>query len=214
MDIFEFGKPANCKINLKHAANQIKTTIKSCKVAVNKLHEAGRYSLITPVIDAIVENLDGVKHHPQRSMRKGAVARGNPDWALVYEDLDQPECQRKSLPIFIVEAKVRLSTAAIAQTVLQMYEAYMEMRPKDHTEPWEMYGMVTTAVKVVFVKALFCGEQCDGVWQSKEFQIPHHKDMVIKTYEDSVTPVIQHAVAIANKQIKQIKRAPNEQTQQ
>jgi hypothetical protein len=38
--------------------------------------------------------------------------------------------------------------------------------------------------------------------------------MVIKTYEDSVTPVIQCAVAMANKQIEQIKRARNEQAQQ
>jgi hypothetical protein len=27
-----------------------------------------------------------------------------------------------------------------------MYEAHMKMRPKGDTEPWTMYGMVTTAV--------------------------------------------------------------------
>jgi heme/copper-type cytochrome/quinol oxidase subunit 4 len=43
---------------------------------------------------------------------------------------------------------------AIAQLVLQLYEAYMRMKPDDDTSEWAMYGMVTTAVEAVFVKAL------------------------------------------------------------
>jgi hypothetical protein len=204
LDVFNFDKLLKCNVNLGLAVALINATAAASAVEIEKLSESGRYAIMTPVLNAMVESLGVVKHYAQYLLREGVIARGQPDWALI----------RRGMPIFIVEGKVAINRAAIAQTVLQMYEAYMEMRPKDHTEPWEMYGMLTTAVKVVFVKALFCGEQCDGVWRSKEFQIPHRKDMETKTYEDSVRPVIQHAVAIANKQIEQIKRVPNEQTQQ
>jgi hypothetical protein len=74
-----------------------------------------------------------------------------------------------------------------------------------------MYGMLTNAVKVVFVKARFHGEQCKGVWRTRVFKIPHHKGMTVDAYTGSVTPVIQYMVAMVNRQIAQLKKARNEQ---
>jgi hypothetical protein len=77
--------------------------------------EATRYPLIAPVLSAVAINKE-VKHWAQYPLRNGVIAQGHPDWALIYQDL----------PIFIVEGKTKINNKAIAQVVLQMYEAYMK----------------------------------------------------------------------------------------
>jgi hypothetical protein len=203
MDKFKLRNLPKCVVNLESAVDQINTTNACSLVSVDELLEAGRYPFITPVLNEIVKNLDGIKHHSQRQMRDGDTARGNPDWTLVHEDLN--------LPIFVIEGKVSIGRAGIAQVVLQLYKAYKKMRPEGYNEPWVMYGMLTNAIEVVFVKALFHGEQCKGVWRTRVFKIPHHKGMTVDAYTGSVTPVIQYVVAMVNRQIAQLKKARNEQ---
>jgi hypothetical protein len=204
-----------CKTDLASAVDYINTTIACSLVGVDELHEAGRYPFITPIINEVVKNLNGIKHHSQRPMREGDVARGDPDWVLVYEDSNikcEDSNEKLSFPIFVIEGKVNIDKSAVAQIVLQMYEAYVKMRPKGYSKPWEMHGMLTTAVEVVFVKALFCGEQCVGVWRSEDvFRIPHYEGMKTKDYTDNAMPIIQHAVAMAKKQIEQIREAHKSQ---
>lgn len=205
LDAFELEELEDCNINMKSAVDQFNATIASSLVGVDKLSEAGRYPFITPVLNEIVKNLDGIKHDPQHLMKDCVVSRGIPDWLLIHE--------KSGLPIFPVEGKVEIDSAAIAQVVLQLYEVYVKVRPKNCTKSWRMYGMVTTAVEVVFVKALFRGKRCRKVWRSKTFKIPHSKGMETEPYEDNVTPVIQYAVTMAKEQLSQLRKSLNGRSQ-
>jgi hypothetical protein len=98
-----------------------------------------------PVLNAVVAK-HNIEHWAQYPLLDGAIVQGYPDWALIHD----------KKPIFIIEdkGKTKIDMKAIAQLVLQLYEAYMRMKPDDDTSEWAMYGMVTTAVEAVFVKAL------------------------------------------------------------
>jgi hypothetical protein len=178
-------------------AEEIKKTIACSKQAIADMCEIGRYSLITPVLnEAAIKAEKEITHSPQHRLWNGVLAQGYPDWALMFGDL----------PIFIVEAKQTIDTDAVAQTTLQMFEAYVRMRPEGNTDKWVMYGMLTTAVEVMFIKALFCGKQCDGIWRSENvLQVPHHERMSTDNYIDGALPVIQHTVWMLNEQTQQLK---------
>jgi hypothetical protein len=202
--------------DIKSSANEIRKTVRHSGEEVNEMCEIGRYSLITPVLNAVAANQKLEKdkkrekgkgkekkkeekavHIPQYPLLGGVLAQGYPDWAFAVE----------GRPIFIIEAKIEIDRAAIAQNVLQMYEAYMKMRPEGDTSQWTMYGMVTTAVEAVFIKAIFRNGKCDRVlWNGDVLQIPHRKDMDTATYFHSIKSYIQNMAWILSEQIGQLKK--------
>jgi hypothetical protein len=190
LGVFNLGELPDCDdIDLDFVAKQV-NKLKNASVEINKLGEIGRYPLITPILTEIVEKFKNMKHHAQYPLLEGTVARGYPDWALLYDNS----------PIFIVEAKRDIDDEAIAQTVLQMYEAHMEMRQEGDIESWEMYGMVTTAVKVIFLKAVFTREHCTSVeWNGGVLYIPHDKMTTDDKYKGGVKPIFQYLKAILSK---------------
>jgi hypothetical protein len=118
---FVIEKLPDCNdIDLDSAAKQVNRTIAD-SVKVSELDEIGRYPFITPILTAVVESCKDIKYHSLRPLREGAVVCDKPNWTLIYEDF----------PIFIVREKVTIDSSAIAQTVLQIYEAYMKIRPVD-----------------------------------------------------------------------------------
>jgi hypothetical protein len=187
LDRFDMGELPDCNdIDLEFVAEQV-IRLNNASVGVNELKEIGRYPFITPILTAVVESCQNMEHHSQYQLEGGKVAHGKPDWAIIYD----------GHPIFIVEAKLNIDNEAIAQTVLQMYEAHMKMRPTGDTKPWEMYGMVTTAVEVVFLKATFYEKLCTSVkWNGDVFYIPHDKETSASEYKDSARPVFQHLKAM------------------
>jgi hypothetical protein len=189
LDRFDMGELPDCNdIDLEFVAEQV-MKLKKASVGVNELEEIGRYPFITPILTAVVESCQNTKHHAQYKLEGGKVAHGKPDWVIIYD----------GHPIFIVEAKLRIDDEAIAQIVLQMYEAHMKMRPTGNTKLWTMYGMVTTAVEVVFVKATFYEEHCTKVeWNGDVFHIPHDETTTDAEYKDGVRPVFRHMKAMVN----------------
>jgi hypothetical protein len=189
LDRFDMGELPDCSdIDLKFVTKQV-MKLKKASVGVNELEEIGRYPFITPILTAVVESCQNTKHHAQYKLEGGKVAHGKPDWVIIYD----------GHPIFIVEAKLRIDDEAIAQIVLQMYEAHMKMRPTGNTKLWTMYGMVTTAVEVVFVKATFYEEHCTKVeWNGDVFHIPHDETTTDAEYKDGVRPVFRHMKAMVN----------------
>jgi hypothetical protein len=147
-----------------------------------------------------------VKHWGQYSLRDGTLAQGSTDWALIY----------KGLPVFIIEGKRYIGNSGVAQLVLQMYEAYMKLGQRGTKEdPWAMYGMVTTAIKVVFIETLFCGEDLIEIkWNGDVFSIPHDKITKADDYISGMSPVARHMEAMLDKQKKQVDKALGARTQQ
>jgi hypothetical protein len=205
LERFELTLQPHHIINLESVFDDVKKTIDSSAQEVDEMLEITRYSLITPFLNALAEKMV-VKHWGQYSLRDGTLAQGSTDWALIY----------KGLPVFIIEGKRYIRNSGVAQLVLQMYEAYMKLGQRGTKEdPWVMYGMVTTATKVVFIKTLFCGEDLIEIkWNGGVFSVPHEKTTVVDDYIDGMSPVARHMEAMLDKQKKQVDKALGARTQQ
>jgi hypothetical protein len=188
-----------------YTLDDVKETIDSSAQAVDEMLEIPRYSLITPVLNALAEKM-GVKHWGQYSLRDGTLAQGSTDWALIY----------RGLPVFIIEGKQNIDNNGVAQLVLQMHEAYMKLGQRGtEDDPWVMYGMVTTAIKVVFIKTLFCEEDLIEIKRNKNvFYIPHNKRTKVNEYIGGVSPVARHMEAMLDEQKTQVDKALDARVQQ
>jgi hypothetical protein len=196
LDVFNLDVLQDCQSDLMSVVKQV-NIMKKASVDVHELSEIGRYPFITPILNAVTAFKE-IKHYAQYPLWGGAIAHGQPDWALIYKDK----------PIFIVEGKVNIDNAAIAQTVLQMYEAHMRMRPKNYVMPWTMFGMITTAVEVIFVRAVFHEKRCTEVsWNGGVLQIPHDEDTKDDEYIEGVVPVFKHMETMLISMISQFEAA-------
>lgn len=208
MKSFDLALPSHHSVNLKSVFYEVKRTIKFSAQEVHEMLEIPRYSLITPVLNALAE-VAGVEHWGQYSLRDGTHAQGSTDWALIY----------KGLPVFIIEGKQNIDNNGVAQLVLQMYEAYMKLGQRGtKDDPWVMYGMVTTAINVAFIRALFCEEYLIEIKRNKNvFSIPHNKDTEVNDYINGMSPVAMHMEAMLAEQKTQVDKAldaPTKQQQQ
>jgi hypothetical protein len=195
LEVFSLRPSGSHGIDMKSVFEKVDDTIEASRQDVRKMLETSRYPLIAPVLNAMAR-AKGVEHWAQYPMKNGMIAQGYPDWAFIYKDL----------PIFIVEGKKKITTSGVAQVVLQLYEAYMKMETRGTADkPWTMYGMVTTATRVVFIKALFCEGRCIKVlWNGKIFRIPHRKKMRAIRYIKRMLPVIGCMGTILDEQMQQL----------
>jgi hypothetical protein len=198
LDVFKLKSSSSHSIDLESVFDKVYDTIDASRQDVRKMLETSRYPLIIPVLNAVAIS-KGVEHLAQCPLKNGVIAHGYPDWAFIY----------KNLPIFIIEGKKKITTRGVVQVVLQLYEAYMKIGPKGTVDkPWTMYGMVTTAIKVVFIKTLFCEGRCIKVlWNGKVFRILHRKEMNAIEYTDRMSPVVGYIGVILDKQKKQVDNA-------
>jgi hypothetical protein len=122
----------------------------------------------------------------------------------------------KGLPVFIIEGKRYIGNSGVVQPVPQMHEAYMKMGQRGTKEdPWAMYGMVTTAIKVAFIKTLFCEEDLIEIRRNGDaFYIPHNKNTKVNEYIGGMSPVARHMEAMLDEQKTQVDKALDARVQQ